>query len=177
MRYKGGSIWVCLALCLTSIASCQRNSSVTSPSETMRPTSPSTATLNEPVGSADATSNTANAGKSADAERSADAIRTVSYPSTGIEPGDPVVINGAFPEDLPSPDEERRSIAVARNYIERTGNPVSAEYSVRRGRHGFTVFVQFVANDEEGHPRSFPGGHCMIELSEDWQIVQVTNGA
>jgi hypothetical protein len=101
------------------------------------------------------------------------------YPSTGIEADDPIL--HPAPQKRPQAErsrEHKRAVEVARAYLEnQSGEPIDAEFTVTSTEGGYRVFVQYVGRDPQGHPLHIPGGHCLILISKEWEVIRVLPGA
>lgn len=90
------------------------------------------------------------------------------YPSTGVRPWDPLPPHHRYgapqPRRLPVINAKRdRAVAVVREYLYgQDPEPEGVEYGVSKTECGYDVFVEF---------GNYPGGHCLIKVSEDWKIV------
>ena len=82
-------------------------------------------------------------------------------------------------DDEQQSDWRTRAIDVARSYLQKQdGKPIDATFSARRSAEGYNVFIEFIGGyDEHGQPRYFPGGHCLVQVSKDWKVVEVVPGA
>ena len=103
----------------------------------------------------------------------------VEYPTTGIAMWDPLpdpasgVSKWETPEPL-LPDEERRVIIAVKNHLGMKDD--LSEFNVKRKGTGYTVFVTFYSPDEQGNKVTYPGGHCIVKLSSDRDVIEVIRG-
>ena len=102
-----------------------------------------------------------------------------AYPSTGIaaDAPDTLVIH----EEKKSSDIQHRkdrAIAVARAYLKRQDDrDFDATFTAREMQSGYSVFVEFIGGyDDQGNPLYYPGGHCLVEISRDWKVIEVIPG-
>jgi len=101
-------------------------------------------------------------------------IASSADPSTGIKPGDPVTI---LPDEAISEDDAKHAIEVARKHLEdEWGKSIDGDFSAVRTTEGYSVLVEFIVRDKQGRPGYFPGGHCVIQISKDWKVVDVLKG-
>jgi len=107
------------------------------------------------------------------------------YPSTGIELWDaPAPSNlspqagSGVPEPL-TPEDEQNLIDLAKEHLEmESGKTVVGDFKASRTDKGYSVFVQFHAGyDDQGRPLSTVGGHCLVLISKDREVIQVIGGA
>jgi hypothetical protein len=76
-----------------------------------------------------------------------------------------------------TPEEQLWTTETARQHLEQgAGQPLSADFKVRRSRDGFRVFVQYLQYDEQGLASPVPGAHCLVRLSGDGQVLEVICG-
>lgn len=72
-------------------------------------------------------------------------------------------------------EDERRAIALAKRFVERTrmGNAweLDGRFRVYADAEGYQVHVLFVSGyGVSGRPIFIPGGHCMVNISHDGKI-------
>lgn len=86
------------------------------------------------------------------------------------------------PDMRPSGDshftvEEQRIVTAARAYLEKIRQkPLDARYRVERTKDGYEVFAMFVHSYENGRPLYYPGGHGIVVLSSDGNVVRYIAG-
>jgi hypothetical protein len=73
--------------------------------------------------------------------------------------------------------EERRIVSAAHAYLEKNQQkPLDARYRIDRTEDGYEVFVEFVAGYTNGHPLFYPGGHGILELRKNGEVVRYLPG-
>jgi hypothetical protein len=76
-----------------------------------------------------------------------------------------------------TPQEQAWAQEIIGDYLtQQAGQPVPAQCFVHPTSRGYRVFVQYLQYDEQGQASTYPGGHAIIRLSREGQIMGVTNG-
>lgn len=111
--------------------------------------------------------------------------QSTPYPSTGIEPWVTPTPRNSSPKaenvvrEPLTLEDEQKLIDLAKKHLERrSGKPVVGDFRASRTDDGYSVFVDFHAGyDDQGRPLYFPGGHCLVLISKDREVIQVIGGA
>jgi hypothetical protein len=104
-------------------------------------------------------------------------------PDVQLQPQGPLVSQEADSrDDQPAAQrissEERDWVTrfVQAHLDQQAGEPVPAQFRVRRIANGYSVFVQYWHYDEQGQAIQQQGGRCLVRLSPRGEILEVRSG-